>query len=50
MVTQKMSKKVGKNVTKTLGGKYIQKFLGHAEQSATDCFKKDSSKNSRRNW
>ena len=34
-----MSKNVGKNVSKNLRGKYSQKLIDHAKQSATDAFK-----------
>ena len=33
---------IGKNVSKTLSGKYSQKLLDHAEQSATDALKTTS--------
>ena len=31
-----MGKNIGKNISKILSGKYNQKFLDHAKQSATD--------------
>ena len=34
-----MSKNLGKNITKNLNGKYSQKPLDHAKQSATDALK-----------
>ena len=34
-----MSQRIGKIVSKKLSGKYSQKILGHAKQSATDAFK-----------
>ena len=34
-----MGKNIGKNVSKNLSGKYSQKLLGHAKQSAADAFK-----------
>ena len=34
-----MGKNFGKNISKNLPGKYSQKLLDHAEQSATDAFK-----------
>ena len=34
--TKKVSQNSGKNITKNLSGKYSQKPLGHAKQSATD--------------
>ena len=33
---KKVSENSGKNITKNLSGKYSQKPLGHAKQSATD--------------
>ena len=49
-----MSKSIGKNRSKNLSGKYSQKLLNHAKQSATDVFKTASKraiqKNSRNNW
>ena len=33
---KKVSENSGKNITKNLSGKYTQKPLGHAKQSATD--------------
>ena len=32
-------KNIGKNISKNLSGKYSQKLLDHAKQSATDAFK-----------
>ena len=37
-----MSKNIGKNVSKKLRGKYSQKLLDHAKQSATDALKTNS--------
>ena len=34
-----MGKTISKNISKTLCGKYSQKFLDHAKQSATDALK-----------
>ena len=34
-----MVKSIGKNESKNLSGKYSQKFLNHAKQSATDTLK-----------
>ena len=34
-----MCKIVGKNISKNLSGKYSQKLLDHAKQSATDTLK-----------
>ena len=34
-----MSKNTGKNISKTLSGKYSQKHLAHAKKSATDALK-----------
>ena len=34
-----MNKHIGKNISKNLSGKYSQKLLHHAKQSATDAFK-----------
>ena len=49
-----MGKYNGKNRSKTLSGKYSQKRLDHAKQSATDAplnyFKKSNSTNGRSNW
>ena len=39
-----VSKNIDKNISKILSGKYNQKLLGHAEQSATDTFKVASKK------
>ena len=33
-----MGRNLGKNLSKNLGGKYSQKLLDHAKQSATDGF------------
>ena len=51
-----MDKNNGKNISKSLSGKYspgmlamCQKLLDHAKKSATDALK-TSSKNSRSNW
>ena len=33
---------MGRNISKNLSGKYIQKFLDHAKQSATDALKTSS--------
>ena len=35
-----MGKIIGKNISKGLNGKYSQKLLDHAEQSATDALRK----------
>ena len=49
-----MGKNIGRNTCKNLSGKYNQKLLDHAKQSATDAFKSSSKrviqKNSRNNW
>ena len=37
-----MPKDTGKNISKNLGGKYSQKRLDHAKQSATDALKYSS--------
>ena len=43
-----MSKKIGKNISAKLSGKYSQKHFDHPKQSATDSyFKKSNLKNSR---
>ena len=34
-----MDRNIGKNMSKTLGGKYTQKLLYHTKQSVTDAFK-----------
>ena len=34
-----MGENIGKNISKILSGKYSQKLLDHAKQSATDAFK-----------
>ena len=34
-----MGKNIGKNINKNLSGKYSQKLLDHAKQSATDALK-----------
>ena len=34
-----MTKNIGKNISKNLSGKYSQKRLDHAKQSAIDAFK-----------
>ena len=39
-----MSKNLGKNISKILSGKYSQKLLDHAKQSATDSLKTASRK------
>ena len=39
-----MCKNIGKNISKSLSGKYSQKVLGHAKQSATDALKTSSKK------
>ena len=39
-----MGKNIGKNISKNLIGKYNQKRLDHAKQSATDLFKTTSKK------
>ena len=49
-----ISKSIGKNISKNLNGKYSQKRLDHAKQSAIDALKTTSKiiiqKNSRSNW
>ena len=50
---KKMGKNIGKNIPKNLNGKYSQKLLDHAKQSAIDPFKtgsKSNSKNNKSNW
>ena len=37
-----MGKTIGKNICKNLSGKYSQRFLDHAKQSATDALKTTS--------
>ena len=37
-----MGKSIGKNLSKMLSGKYYQKFLDHAKQSATDALETTS--------
>ena len=37
-----MGKNIGKNISKDLKGKYRQKLLDYAKQSATDAFKTTS--------
>ena len=37
-----MGKTIAKNISKNLSGKYSQKFLDHAKQSATDALKSTS--------
>ena len=39
-----MTNNIGKNISRNLSGKYSQKLLDHAKQSATDAFKTDSKK------
>ena len=39
-----MDKNIGKNISKNLSGKYTQKLLHHAKQSATDVLKTISKK------
>ena len=39
LLQKNMGKNIGKNVSKNLSGKYSQKLLGHAKQSAVDAFK-----------
>ena len=49
-----ISKSIGKDISKNLNGKYSQKRLDHAKQSAIDALKTTSKiiiqKNSRSNW
>ena len=49
-----MGKNSGKNIIKNCSGKYSQKLLDHAKQSATDEFKtaskKSNPKNNRSDW
>ena len=33
-----LAKNIGKNISKTLSGKYSQKLLDHAKQTAADVF------------
>ena len=53
-LAKNMGENIGKIITKNLSGKYSQKLLDHAKQSATDAFKSASKramqKNSRGNW
>ena len=37
-----MGKSICKNICKSLSGKYSQKFIDHAKQSATDALKTSS--------
>ena len=37
--SKNIDKDTGKNVSKNLSGKYSQKLVDHAKQSATDAFK-----------
>ena len=39
-----IGKKIGKNIIKNLSGKYRQKLLDHAKNSATDAFKTASNR------
>ena len=39
-----MDKSIDKNISKSLSGKYSQKLLDHAQQSATDALKTTSKK------
>ena len=39
---ENMVKNIGKNLSKNLSGKYTQKLLDHAKQSATDVLKTTS--------
>ena len=39
---ENMVKNIGKNLSKNLSGKYTQKLLDHAKQSATDALKTTS--------
>ena len=52
--TKSMGKTIGKNICKSLSGKYCQKLLDNAKQSTADAFKTASKrvteKNSRSNW
>ena len=46
-----MGKTIGKNISKTLSGKYKQKRLDHAKQFATDALKISSKKSYlKHNW
>ena len=49
-----ITKSIGENISKNLNGKYSQKRLDHAKQSAIDALKTTSKiiiqKNSRSNW
>ena len=42
--TKNMSKNINKNKSKNLSGKYSQKVLDHARQSATDALKTTSNR------
>ena len=44
-----MTNNIGKNISRNLSGKYSQKLLDHAKQSATDAFKTDSKKSNSKN-
>ena len=44
ILLKNMGKNIGKNVSKNLRGKYSQKRLDHAKQSATDAFKTASNR------
>ena len=39
ILLKNMNKKIGKNISKILCGKFSQKLLDHAKQSATDALK-----------
>ena len=41
-INKNMDKNIGKNISKNLSGKYCQKLLDHAEQSASDALKTTS--------
>ena len=41
---------MGKNISKNLSGKHIQKLLDHSKESPTDALKTTNSKNCRSNW
>ena len=48
--TKNLGKSIGKDINKNLSGKYSQKLLDYAKQSATNCLKKSNSKISRSSW
>ena len=50
LLLKKMHRNICQNMSKNLSSKYSEKLIDYAKQSATDCFKKSNSENSRRNW